>query len=1132
MKKIIYYQLLSFLRLYKKIIIVMRLSVILLIVFTLEVSANGYAQARRFNFSFTDVTVKDVLKNIESQSDLRFFYNDDLSEVNRRVTIKQDSVLIYDVLKELFANTGVTYKVLENNLIVISPETLVQQKKIRGKVIDSETSEPMPGVTVQIEGTSIGVATDANGNYEINVPGPNSVLVFSFIGYSTQKITVGEKDVINVSMILEARELEEVVVVGYGVQRKSDVTGAISQVKTTDLQSRSAVTAEKAMQGKVAGVQVVNTSGAPGKSGTIRVRGVSSNNAAEPLYVVDGLITNSISGIDPNDIESIEILKDAASAAIYGVSSGNGVVLVTTKKGKPGEGKITYDFQLTTNQLPKIPDVLNAQQYINYMTEGGYLSKATIDSYWDGKTDTDWFDVVFETGITNRHNLGFQGGSDRISYYLSASYTNQDGIVVGDKDIYERIGSLINVDYKIKDWLKIGTNNIIEKWHVQTLPEANEYGGLLGAALTQDPLTPVSYAQDELPDYMLSVLNGGIYPLLRDEKTGRYWAWSNINIQDMTNPMIIRDQTDSYNNGFNLNGTMTLDLTPVKGLTLTSKFGYRIGYSSNYTHAKPYYGNTIVNRDKIQISRTNSTFYRYQLDNYATYMRSFGGHNINLMAGMSYIEPFSNSTGGSVNEIIKDNPLYYDIAYQTSTATRTVSGSENHTGRLYSIFGRFNYSFKSKYLFQASLRRDAGDRNYFPAEKNIGIFPAVSLGYVISQEDFFPKDILINNLKLRASWGQNGTYSHLSGFLWRASIASAGSVPYTEDISYQTASAPNRLENPELTWETTEQTNIGLDMRAINDRLSFSFDWYVKNSKDLLVTITPPYETGMSSATINAGNVRNSGIELELGWQDSFGDFKYGISGNIATLKNKVTYLDPSISRIMGASMHISTGLTVFEKGFPVWYMRGWEFAGVDDATGDPIFVDQLTVDTNGDGIPDATDGIINDDDKVMLGKGIPDFTYGLTFNAAYKGFDFQIFGTGQSGNQIYNCFTRSDRPNGNKLTYFYEDRWTPENTDGTIPRPGANQIDYFYASSGVVFNGSFLKIKQIQLGYTIPTKLTKKLYISNLRLYVSLDDWFTFSDYIGYDPEVSTNAGNALGIDKGSYPISKKFLFGVNLTF
>ncbi|HEX2970185.1 MAG TPA: TonB-dependent receptor [Bacteroidales bacterium] len=1110
----------------------MKISTFLLIVCILQISANGYTQSKKFDISLADVTVKDVLKNIENQSDFRFFYNDELSEVNRVISIDRQGAVVNDILADLFKDTRVTFRILENNLIVISPADLVQQKKVTGRVTDSSSGEPIPGVTVLVEGTTIGITTDSDGKYELTVPSQSSMLSFSFIGFLAQKVQVGSNDVLDIRLEPEVQALDEVVVIGYGVQRKSDVTGAISKVKTTDLQSRSALTAEKAMQGKVAGVQVINTSGAPGAAGTIRVRGVSSNNASQPLYVVDGLISTDIAGIDPNDIESIEILKDAASAAIYGVASGNGVVLLTTKKGKPGEGKITYDFQYTTSKLPRIPEIMNSQEYINYMIEGAYLTQAAFNDYWDGSTNTDWLGAVFENGITSRHNLGFQGGNERSSYYISTSYSDQDGIVVGDKDTYKRLGGILNFDYKIKQWLKVGTTNILEKWDLQTVSEANEYGGLLGAALTQDPLTPISYSYADLPDYMLSVLNGGVYPLLTDPATGNYWAWSNINVQDMTNPMIIRDQTDAFKNGFNLNGTLTADFNPVKGLTLTTKLGYRVGYVSNYSWQKPYYGNTIVNREDVVIGRENEIFYRYQWDNYANYLKNFGDHNLALMAGVSYIQPYSNKTGGSVNEILKDEDLYRDINYQTPTATRTVSGSESNTGRLYSLFGRANYGYKSKYLVQVSLRRDAGDRNFFPEKKNIGIFPAVSFGYVISQEEFFPKNNFISNLKLRASWGQNGTYAHLNGFLWRASIASAGSVPYTEALTYQSGSAPNRLENPELTWETTEQTNIGLDLRALKDKLSFNFDWYVKTSKDLLVTITPPYETGQSSATINAGNVRNSGIELELGWQDNIGDFRYGINANTATLKNKVTYLDPSISRINGASMHISTGLTVFEEGYPVWYLRGWQFSGVDAATGNAVFVDQPTVDTNGDGEGDEPDGVINESDKVMLGKGIPDLTYGITLNAGYKGFDLQIFGAGQSGSDIYNCFTRSDRPNGNKLKYFYDDRWTASNTNGSIPKPGSNMIDYFYASSGVVFNGSFFKIKQIQLGYTVPSALTKKVSISNLRVYCSLDDYITFSDYIGYDPEVSTNAGNSLGVDKGSYPIAKKILFGVNLTF
>jgi len=1020
-------------------------------------------------------------------------------------------------------------------LLQFDNEELQQPRTITGTVIDTD-GIPLPGVAVSVKGTVLGTTSGTDGRFTIEIPDGSLILVCSYVGLKTIEVPIGDQTVFNITMDVDVFGLDEVVVTGYGVQQKSDVTGAISKVRSNDLYNRSTIYVGQSIQGKSAGVQVITPSGAPGKGSTIRVRGLSSNNASEPLFVVDGLIVPSIDYIDPNDVASVEILKDAGSATIYGIASGNGVVLVSTKKGVANQGKITYDFQYSAHQLPpKHPEVLNANEYINYMIEGNYLSEAAIYDYWNGSIDTDWFDAVFETGKTVRHNLGFQGGSDRGTYYLSLSSTRTDGIIAGDYDTFQRISAMLNSDFRVKPWMKVGTNNVIEKWATQTVEEGIERGGLLGATLTHDPLTPVTYAEQDLPDYMRTILEGGRYDLLKNEE-GEYYAWSNINVQDQTNPFIIRDRTERYPGGFFLNGTMFAELEPVDGLTITTRFGYRAGYRSVYTWEKPFYGNLYTNRDKPNISRYNSTYFRYQWDMFANYSREFGKHTLNLLAGSSYIEPFSNSTGGSVDEIIKDDPVYRDIDYQTASAIKTVSGSENPYGRLFSLFGRLNYSFAGRYLFQTSLRRDAGDRNYFPAENNTGVFPSFSAGWILSEEGFFPWNSFINQLKFRASWGQSGTYAHLNGFLWSGSITPVGYISFTEfedpDFYYQTGSAPTMLENPELTWETTEQTNLGLDLRMFQNRLVLSADWYRKYSKDLLVTMIPPIETGQNSATFNAGNVENTGFEFELGWNDRQGDLSYTARANLTTLKNEVTYLDPRVFRIPGASYQFTFDMTVFQEGYPVWYFRGFQFEGVDPATGEPIFTDQLTVDSDGDDIPDEADGIINNDDKVMLGKGFPDITYGFTLNAAYKGLDLLVFGYGQSGNDIYFCFTRNDRPTGNRLTYFYNDRWTPENTDGKMPRPGATDMNYFLNSDGVVFDGSFFKIKQIQLGYSLPAKFTNKFLVSHLRFYLSLDGWITFTKYIGYDPEVSTNAKESLGVDKGSYPISRKLVFGVNVTF
>lgn len=1019
-----------------------------------------------------------------------------------------------------------------------SPHNLVKLQQVRtisGTVTDSD-GLVLAGVTVKVKGTALGTTTDADGRFTMDIPENAQTLVLSYVGMLTRELEIGDRTVFNVTMELDVLGLEEVVVTGYGVQKKSDVTGAISKVREEDLYNRSTAFVGQSIQGKSAGVQIITPSGAPGKGSSIRVRGISSNNPSEPLFVVDGLIVSSLDNLEPNNIESIEVLKDAASAAIYGISSGNGVILVTTRKGKAGTGKITYDFQYSAIQLPpKHPEVMNAQEYINFMLEGNYLTEGAINDYWDGMTDTDWFEAVFETGITERHNLGFEGGNDRGNYFMSLSYTKTDGIIAGAKDTYKRISAMLNADYKVKSWLSVGTTNVFQKWSAQAVEEGTEYGGMLAATLMQDPLTPVTYTDWDLPDYMRSVLDGGQYELLQDEE-GAYYAWSDININDQTNPFIIRDRIESYPAGFNLNGTLFADLEPIPGLVITSRFGYKAGYISDYTWQKPYYGNTFAHQEKLLISRTNTTFFNYQWDNYASYSREFGSHSLQIMAGSSYIEPYINSTGGSVDEITKDDPLYRDIYYQTISAIKTVSGSESIYGRLFSLFGRLNYNYSGKYLFQASVRRDAGDRSFFPADNNVGIFPAVSAGWVISGEDFFPRTIFINHLKLRASWGQNGTYAHLTPFLWSGSITSAGFISYTEyedpDFIYYTASSPNQLENLELTWETTEQTNIGIDLMALRNRLSLNADWYIKKTKDLLVTIIPPIETGQNSATINAGDVRNTGLEFELGWSDRQSDFSYSARTNLSTLKNEVTYLDPRIDRILGANMHTALGLTAFEEGFPAWYFRGYHFEGVDPATGEPVFTDKPIEDTDGDGKLDEGDGIYNNEDKVMLGKGYPDITYGFTLNAAYKGFDLLVFGYGQSGNDIYYCYTRAVSTTANRLKYFYDDRWTADNTDATVPRPGAGEIDKYFTSNGVVFDGSFFKIKQIQLGYTLPDRITNKFLVNNLRLYLSLDDWLTFTKYPGYDPEVSTNAGYALGVDKGSYPISRKLVFGINVTF
>lgn len=992
---------------------------------------------------------------------------------------------------------------------------------IKGTVID-ENGEPVIGATVaEKSNPKNATITDFDGNFTVNV-NAGKIIQITYIGYETQEAAA--KNGMTIKLRPDNKVLDEVVVVGYGVQKKSSVTGAISQVKPEDMENRTIANAQQALQGKTSGVQIIQSSAAPGSSPTIRVRGYSSNSSSEPLYVVDGVRLSNISGIDPSTIASMEILKDAASAAIYGAEAGNGVVLITTKKGKPGQGKISYDFMFTDESLARIPKMLNSEQYIQYMDEGNIFTKDYLLKNWDGVTNTAWTDVAFNHGHMQKHALSFTGGNERGNYYLSLAYLNNNGIVKGDADVYKRLTATINSEYKIKDWLKVGTTNQIEKYDVRSVSSNNEYGSLLTSILMLDPLTPDTYTAENLPYQMVNAQANG-KQLLQDEN-GNYYAVSKFYAGEQYHPMIMRDNGLSKNQGFNINGSIYGDFTPAKGLTITSRFGYRLAGSNNSSTSLPFYGNGVQSRDFLDFSAGSSTSIYYQWENFANYMKTFGGHTVTAMVGMSFQKSTSNNVNGSLtangeDALKKNDPLFYYLNYANASATKGVSGETNESTK-YSYFGRLSYDFMGRYLLQASLRADAADLSKLSKKTRWGYFPAVSVGWTLSEEKFFaPLKSWFDSLKFRASWGQNGSLSALGGYSYSTDMALGGLYPFSSGINYTQAAAPSTMGNDDLKWETSEQLNFGFDGILLGGRMTFGVDYFIKKTKDLLVWgTTPSLIIGGSTSPMNAGNVENKGFEFELGWRDHIGDFNYSIRGNLSTLSNKVTYIDPSITRLSGSNFHTYT-ITYFEKGYPVYYFRGYKFAGIDKETGNPLFEDL-------DG-----DGKVSDGDLTCIGDAIPDFTYGITLTAAYKGIDLTVFGTGSYGNQIFNCINRPDYAASNRLKeVFYDNRWTAENKNGTVPRAGANNMDKYACSSAMVYDGSFFKIKQIQLGYTLPKSLINKVFMSHARIYASLDDFFTFSKYPGFDPEAATNATSGMGIDKGGYPTSKKVVLGLNIEF
>lgn len=1003
---------------------------------------------------------------------------------------------------------------------------IVAQSTATGRVTDSNSGEPIIGVAVMEKGTTNGTATDYDGRFSLKVA-EGAILSFSFIGYTNVEMAAAEN--MSVTMADESEELDDVVVVGYGVQKKSSLTGAVSQVKSEDMQSRTITNASQALQGKTAGVQVLSSSAKPGASPSIRIRGVSSNGSSSPLFVVDGRITGDISGIDPNDIESMEVLKDGASAAIYGASAGNGVILITTRKGK-GEGKITYDFQLTKQSIAKVPEVMNAEEFMNYYLDAGLISKETFYNNWDFKTNTNWVDVAFETSTMQHHTLTFQAGSDKGSLYMSASILKNNGIVTGNADIYNRLTGMLNGSWKIKEWLNVESNNQVNYSKSKSVAEGSEYGSMLLTVLQLDPLTKATYTLEDMPDNMRRILNTTEYGELLSDGNGNYYGVSPFVTMEHLNPLIMRDNAMSENRGFNLSGSTALNFTPIKDLVFTSRIGYSLSSSEGYGVNHDYYANDSQHRNYVGLSASENSSTYYQWENFANWSHTFDNmHHASAMIGSSFSENRAYGVSGSYTGsdddfgVVKDDPLFWYFAYATSTATKSLSGGEPSYSRKLAYFGRLSYDYGGRYMAQFSLRADAADSSVLPIDNRWGYFPAASLGWAITEEDFMqPTREVLDQLKLRASWGQNGSIASLGGYSYANVIASTGNYPTTQDgdYGYITGYAPTSTGNDELKWETSEQFNIGLDARFLSNSLSLTIDYYKKKTKDLIVTgITPSTVVGNASSPVNAGDIENSGVEIEIGYQKMIGELMLGARANMATLKNKVTYIHPSLKEgIGGTSFHTYGTITRFEVGHPAWYFYGYKFKGVNKETGNPEFYDR------------NNDGTIGTEDKTEIGKGMADVTYGLTLTAAWKGIDLIVFGTGSAGNDIFSCLNRSDY-NVNKLTEFVENRWTPTNTNGTNPRANANDMDKYMISDACVFSGNYFKIKQIQLGYTLPRDITRKAKMENVRIYGSLDDFFTFTKYPGFDPEV-TGVGNSLGVDKGSYPNSKKVVFGLNVTF
>ena len=1035
------------------------------------------------------------------------------------------------MLKKLFCLTG-AFAILFALLCGVSASA--QNKAIRGRVVD-DSGAPVVGAAVVVVGnTSIGAVTGVDGTYRLNVPaGAN--LEFSCIGYASQVVPVGNQAVIDIVLHEDTEFLDETVVIGYGVQKKSDLTGAVASVREDDLKNRSTSDAAAALQGKVAGVQVITNSGAPGSGTGIQVRGVSSNSGnIGPLIIVDGLKVSSIQYLDPSLIESMEVLKDAASAAIYGAEAGNGVVLVTTKQGGKGTASISYSGKYILQSLAHKPEMLNAEQFIDYKELQGYAIQDMLKNANYNGLDTDWFDEYFGPSWSPQHTLTFQGGNKNGHYLAALNYVNQDGIIRGDKDLYKRLSAQLNADYSLTDWLEVGNNISLEQWTTRSVSQQG-YGSAFESLMTIDPTTPVywtdpsQFNQDYRNKYEAVLAGASEYPysFLGDENG--WFATSAIDETRGGSPFVQRDATDGSSEGINVKGVLFANLKPVKGLVITSRFGFRISQSNVHSYQAPYYSNGKADNKTYTLRAEANTGLYYQWENFANYNKVFAGkHSLNVMAGMSFIHNKSDNVHGTATgaDILKGyEPNFRYLNYVLDDATKKFSNSPSESASL-SYFGRLGYTYDNRYSIQANFRADAFDSSKLSVKNRWGYFPSVSAGWTISNEPWFKNAITANTisfLKLRGSWGVNGNINVLSGYPYSTAISlnSQWYQYHIDETGNVYGSAPDGLANPNLTWETSNQVDAGLDARFLNNRLSFTFDWFRKETRDLLVSYSPTPEYGVSRVTNNAGNVLNTGFEAELGWKDTIGDFRYGINANFSYLKNRVTYLLPTLPRLLQSPASGSNypNNTVFEVGQPIWYIRGYIYDGINE-DGTPNLRD-----VNGD-------GQVSDADMTYIGKGLPDYTYGITLNFEWKGLDFIVFGSGQGGCEILNTLYRPGYHNS--LRYYYLNSKTEANPNGKFPEPAKVSGDMnFWGSTAGVFDGSFFKIRQIQLGYTVPQVWTRKILINQLRMFVSLDDYFTFTSYPGMDPETATSgSASGRGVDIGAYPSMRKLMLGVNVSF
>ncbi len=1131
-----------------KLFCIMRLTLFILTTSALSLFASGsYSQSARVSLDLKSVTVKQALDAIENSSEFFFIYNNELINVERKIDLTVRNKKISDILSEVFDGAGVEVSVIDRK-IVLAPTFMGEQqngKKIAGKVTDS-AGVPIPGASVVVKGTTIGVITDNNGNYSLsNIP-EKATLQFSFVGTKSQEVVVGGKTTLNITLIEETIGIDEVVAIGYGTSKKRDLTGATSSISAIQLEKIPITTLGQGLQGRSAGVQVTSNDGSPGSSVSVKIRGTGTFGDNSPLYVVDGYpISGDLSQINTNDIATMDILKDASATAIYGNRASNGVVIITTKRGKNQDLQVSVEAQTSVQSKPGSYAVMNAAQFALAAQAVNKSEGYPIEPEWNNPgslRNIDWQNALYRTGLTQNYNVSLRGGNEKVQSSFSVGYMDQKGIVLFSD--FKRFNSSMALDYMPAKWLKISSNmKYTRSERIVRFGSGMWQIGYLTRAIPTMTGNPVT---DQIKD---ANGNYGYY-----SKTAKAtYACSNIYAD--TEDQDVKNPTNNFMS------TCALEISFLKGFKFKSNVGGNIINNSGYNFTK---SSDRTNPPVVATytQQANDT-YEWLWENTLAYNRIFGIHSIDFVGGISsqentYRMMSTTGTGQLSNELRNVGSL-----------TTIIPTGYQQTWSLASQFGRLSYKMADKYIFTGTVRHDGSSR--FGPGKKWGVFPSLAAAWNISDESFMKGFKFLNSLKIRGSWGKAGNqniglFQYQSNYTTGTSLADNRGYVFGTTKAYQNGIALNSLPNPNLTWESSDQTNIGFDASFLHKHFTLTADYYNRESSDFLLNVPVPAQTGFTTATRNVGSIRNRGVELFLEYRESEKKFKWSVSGNLTTVNNKILSFTDGVTSIsnptnaLGFLAYGSNTWSVYSQstvGGNIGAFYGFKTDGIYQAKSEIDAMNavtkakyganafyQLSATSPGDRkfIDTNNDGRITDADRVVIGSPIPKMFGGLNFDGAFKQFDFSVFVYFCYGNDLFNYQRRNletfDRASGAALQNmgldYYNNYWTADRHSNTYTRLLAyDTVGNNRPSDAYVEDGSYIRLKNLQIGYTLPSAISDRIHCAKIRFFLSGQNLFTITKYTGLDPEVGDQGGvTGSGIDVGSFPSSKAYTLGLNIGF